>query len=490
MHSPPCWRACRTRLTSSDALGRALARRRAKRSPGELDRSRPARQRLVVQLRDRRGSGPGRAPARAPARRIALPAIEPRANARGSAAAAQTLRASVERDHRLRLTDDAGHALTEVVRAPATRATTPLAPPAFDVELRRDRAGPRLDPDRLRARAARTGAGNTWARSSCSTAPAGPWPSRRSRRWRARSRSSRASSTCGRSIRGRALDRARHDLARNDRGRRPTRGAGVPASRRQRAPAERAATSAREPCPGGASLPLTLDSWQRSTPSRCEAGSATPRSGAWRRSRRGGRRRRPCSSCPRSTSEPSFVLAPGHDARDGRELRTLRGAWRPQEPSGAATRTPAAGDPRRSVLGAGPRPFISDNDPLGGARRAGRAAADPGGARPRRRAGGALRRDRRRPGGPPRPWRRAEAVPARRGQYLLKQRRSFLADEQGLGKTIEALATIEADGAYPGDRRMPGQPEAQLDAGDRALAAGALGADARRHSRGVRGRPT
>ena len=34
-------------------------------------------------------------------------------------------------------------------------------------------------------------------------------------------------------------------------------------------------------------------------------------------------------------------------------------------------------------------------------------------------------------------------------RYLLEQRRAFLADEQGLGKTIEALATIEADGAYP-----------------------------------------
>jgi SWI/SNF-related matrix-associated actin-dependent regulator 1 of chromatin subfamily A len=34
-------------------------------------------------------------------------------------------------------------------------------------------------------------------------------------------------------------------------------------------------------------------------------------------------------------------------------------------------------------------------------------------------------------------------------RYLLRQRRSFLADEQGLGKTIEALATLEADGAYP-----------------------------------------
>jgi SNF2 family DNA or RNA helicase len=34
-------------------------------------------------------------------------------------------------------------------------------------------------------------------------------------------------------------------------------------------------------------------------------------------------------------------------------------------------------------------------------------------------------------------------------RYLLERRRAFLADEQGLGKTIEALAALEADGAYP-----------------------------------------
>ncbi|HEY4997370.1 MAG TPA: DEAD/DEAH box helicase, partial [Solirubrobacteraceae bacterium] len=34
-------------------------------------------------------------------------------------------------------------------------------------------------------------------------------------------------------------------------------------------------------------------------------------------------------------------------------------------------------------------------------------------------------------------------------RYLLAQRRVFLADEQGLGKTIEALATLEAAEAYP-----------------------------------------
>ena len=34
-------------------------------------------------------------------------------------------------------------------------------------------------------------------------------------------------------------------------------------------------------------------------------------------------------------------------------------------------------------------------------------------------------------------------------RYLLDARRAFLADEQGLGKTVEALAALEADGAYP-----------------------------------------
>jgi SWI/SNF-related matrix-associated actin-dependent regulator 1 of chromatin subfamily A len=34
-------------------------------------------------------------------------------------------------------------------------------------------------------------------------------------------------------------------------------------------------------------------------------------------------------------------------------------------------------------------------------------------------------------------------------RYALRARRAFLADEQGLGKTVEALATVEADDAYP-----------------------------------------
>jgi hypothetical protein len=46
-------------------------------------------------------------------------------------------------------------------------------------------------------------------------------------------------------------------------------------------------------------------------------------------------------------------------------------------------------------------------------------------------------------GGELKPFQRAGVA------YLLAQRRAFLADEQGLGKTIEAMATLQADGAYP-----------------------------------------
>jgi SWI/SNF-related matrix-associated actin-dependent regulator of chromatin subfamily A-like protein 1 len=34
-------------------------------------------------------------------------------------------------------------------------------------------------------------------------------------------------------------------------------------------------------------------------------------------------------------------------------------------------------------------------------------------------------------------------------RYVLEARRTFVADEQGLGKTVEALASLEADGAFP-----------------------------------------
>jgi SNF2 family DNA or RNA helicase len=46
-------------------------------------------------------------------------------------------------------------------------------------------------------------------------------------------------------------------------------------------------------------------------------------------------------------------------------------------------------------------------------------------------------------GGELRPFQRAGV------RYVLEARRSFLADEQGLGKTVEALAALEEDDAYP-----------------------------------------
>jgi hypothetical protein len=46
-------------------------------------------------------------------------------------------------------------------------------------------------------------------------------------------------------------------------------------------------------------------------------------------------------------------------------------------------------------------------------------------------------------GGELKPFQRAGVA------YALEARRAFLADEQGLGKTVQALATLEADGAFP-----------------------------------------
>ena len=46
-------------------------------------------------------------------------------------------------------------------------------------------------------------------------------------------------------------------------------------------------------------------------------------------------------------------------------------------------------------------------------------------------------------GGELRPFQRAGVA------YVLRSRRTFLADEQGLGKTVQALAALEEDGAYP-----------------------------------------
>ncbi len=53
-------------------------------------------------------------------------------------------------------------------------------------------------------------------------------------------------------------------------------------------------------------------------------------------------------------------------------------------------------------------------------------------------------------------------------RYALQARRTFLADEQGLGKTVEALAAARGRRRLPGGRRLPGLDEAQLGSARRA----------------------
>ena len=50
-------------------------------------------------------------------------------------------------------------------------------------------------------------------------------------------------------------------------------------------------------------------------------------------------------------------------------------------------------------------------------------------------------------------------------RYALDARRAFLADEQGLGKTVEALAALEADDAYPAIVVCPASMKLELAAG-------------------------
>ena len=214
----------------------------------------------------------------------------------------------------------------------------------------------------------------------------------------------------------------------------------LPAALRERAAA----------VPGGVSVPLTLESWRlmdgrlrgwiSSAASRC---AAALRDG----------RPAPPAVLERSAihDDPTFVLAPGHDPAQLEAFAGLGGALPVKPRRGAGAGHEHAQMP---AIRADPfcvpelDAFLAEHgtwvDPSAlellqevreeHARAAGlvalSAATDaalevPG-------LGGELK-----------PFQRAGV------RYMLAQRRAFLADEQGLGKTIEALAAIEADGAYP-----------------------------------------
>jgi SWI/SNF-related matrix-associated actin-dependent regulator of chromatin subfamily A-like protein 1 len=232
--------------------------------------------------------------------------------------------------------------------------------------------------------------------------------------------------------------------------------------------------------PGGVSLPLTLDSWRAIEQST--QGFTTP---ATRRCVAALKEGRPAPGAVLELSavheDPTFVLAPGHDTAQLEAFGALAGAspvpvGKPPRPGGRrrganrrANLAPlAAGADSKGRRDHGQLPairadpfcvealdaFLAERDVWIApdalvvlqevreqhAHAAGlvalSAATDAQLDASSQRALAGL-------GGELKPFQRAGVA------YLLAQRRAFLADEQGLGKTIEALATLEADDAYP-----------------------------------------
>jgi len=219
----------------------------------------------------------------------------------------------------------------------------------------------------------------------------------------------------------------------------------------ERLPAELRETAAS--VPGGASLPLTLQSWCAIEPLRAFTSPAAQRCIA---ALKEGRPAPPAVLALSPTHEqPTFVLEPGHDDTQLDAFGSLPGVT-PRMPPDRRARADARGRERTRLPALRADPFcVAELDPFLAereiwiepdalvvlqeireqhARAAGlvalSAATDAPLALPS--LGGELK-----------PFQRAGV------RYLLSQRRAFLADEQGLGKTIEALATLEADDAYP-----------------------------------------
>jgi SWI/SNF-related matrix-associated actin-dependent regulator 1 of chromatin subfamily A len=200
--------------------------------------------------------------------------------------------------------------------------------------------------------------------------------------------------------------------------------------------------------PGGATVPLTLDSWRlieeqldgwmSEAAKRCIAALTDGRPA-------------PPSVLELSTvhEDPTFVLAPGHDPSQLEAFAALQGAL-PSRPRRAEEREHARlpairADPfcvpeldgflaSREVWVAPEALELLQEVREQHARAAGLVALSAATDAQLNVCG---------LGGELKPFQRAGV------SYLLAQRRAFLADEQGLGKTIEALATLEADSAYP-----------------------------------------
>ena len=192
--------------------------------------------------------------------------------------------------------------------------------------------------------------------------------------------------------------------------------------------------------PGGASLPLTLESW-RSIQAHLRAFTSA---GA-RRCVAALEQGRPAPAAVLELSigqeEPTFLLASGHDHRALQAFAAIPGATAAYRGATPSLRADPFCVRELDALLAQYEVWI-ESDALVELQRIREEHAHAAGLVELSAATDA-------PlelpglGGELKPFQRAGV------RYLLSQRRAFLADEQGLGKTIEALAAIEADGAYP-----------------------------------------
>lgn len=199
--------------------------------------------------------------------------------------------------------------------------------------------------------------------------------------------------------------------------------------------------------PGGSSVPLTLESWEL-IESQLRGWTST----AARRCAAALREDRPAPAAVLEISaaheDPTFVLVPGHMASLCERFGELSGAMTPARRGGAYEHA------RLPAIHADPfcvpaldrflaeHPVWVEPEALAllqevreqHARGAGLVALS--GATEGQLDVAGL-------GGELKPFQRAGV------EYVLDRRRAFLADEQGLGKTIEALAALQADGAFP-----------------------------------------
>jgi SWI/SNF-related matrix-associated actin-dependent regulator of chromatin subfamily A-like protein 1 len=362
---------------------------------------------------------------------------------------------------RLRLSEDAAHALTEVSQRPATRSGEGGGPGgmSYDVELRRDRrkqhwvliaaehaplaralaarAGLRTaeGPEGSFALAAVEHDAHLIAELLGHLEMAGIDP-------RAQSWLARATTWSG------TIDVAGEPgepvfLLLGD----PTR---LPPDLRERAVS----------APGGVTVPLTLDSW-RALEERVHS-FTTPAARRCIAALKEGRPAPPAVLELSSVHEdPTFVLAPGHDGAQLERFGALAGAS-PYRPASSSRRPYSRNRDHSQLPAIRADPFCVEEldafleerdiwiepDALvvlqeireQHARAAGLVALSSATDATLEET---LRASLSNLGGELKPFQRAGVA------YLLEQRRAFLADEQGLGKTIEALATLEADGAYP-----------------------------------------